>query len=108
MGDDKAEIFCYISGEFDGGPNLTVCALSEDGEFLAGHVSSSEWWAKQDSGFTNPDSCHHEAYRQHYPDGYELVWVEGSIRDHPQGGPALDRNHEKYPGKGKAAVESEG
>jgi hypothetical protein len=100
MCDDKPKIFCYIPGvEGAWKPDKPVCALSEDGDLLAVHVSSNESFAKSDIGVTNPGSHHHEAYRAHYPDGYELVWVEGSIRDHPQGGPALDRNHDKYPEK---------
>lgn len=97
MCDDKPDIFCYLPGGQHWKPDVVVCALSEDGRLLAVHVSSSESFAKIDIGVTNPQSPHHAQYREHYPDGYELVWVEGPIEDHPQGGPALDRNHDKYP-----------
>lgn len=49
-------------------------ALSEDGEFLAGHCSSSEGWAKHDMGLTS--DWKHEHYRERYPGGFELEWVD--------------------------------
>ena len=49
-------------------------ALSEDGEFLAGHVSSSLGFARHDMGLTSDRK--HEHYKERYPDGFELVWVD--------------------------------
>lgn len=66
-------IFCFINGPKDLG-DVIVSALAEDGTFLAEHMSSSEWWAKHDIGLTS--NWKHEAYKAHYPDGYELEWVD--------------------------------
>ena len=49
-------------------------ALSEDGWGLGSHVSSSESFAKHDIGLTS--DWHHDTYRAHYPDGYEVEWVD--------------------------------
>lgn len=53
---------------------LIVSALAEDGTHLAGHCSSSEGWAKHDIGMNS--EWKHEQYYKHYPDGFELVWLE--------------------------------
>lgn len=50
-------------------------AIAEDGEEVAGHVSSCESWGKADMGVTNPKSYNHEKYKAKYPDGYELEYV---------------------------------
>lgn len=50
-------------------------AVAEDGEEIAGHVSSSEGFGKSDMGVTWPGAAKHEAYRKKYPDGYELEYV---------------------------------
>lgn len=47
-------------------------AIAEDGTGLAGHLSSSEGWVKSD--MTNAHK--REIYASHYPDGYEIEWVE--------------------------------
>jgi len=56
-------------------------AMAEDGAYLASHVSSSLAWAKHDMGVTphNGDNWKHAAYAAHYPEGFELIWV-----DHPK------------------------
>jgi hypothetical protein len=67
------KIFCWInSGK--GTEWQIVMAVAEDGCFLASHLSSHEEWAKHDIGLTS--DWKHNAYRSHYPDGYELVWVD--------------------------------
>lgn len=82
------KIFCFInSGR--GTDWIRVSALSEDGEFLAGHVSSSEGFAKHDIGLTS--DWKHDAYKERYPDGYELVWV-----DDPKGHADLMAAHAKH------------
>lgn len=66
-------IFCWVnSGR--GTDWQVVMAMAEDGTCLASHVSSNEDWAKHDIGITS--DWKHEDYRRHYPDGYELVWVD--------------------------------
>lgn len=48
-------------------------ALAEDGTHLAGHASSNEDWLKHDMGVTG--TWKHDKYAEHYPDGYEVVYV---------------------------------
>ena len=47
-------------------------AIAEDGTGLAGHISSNESWAKLDmtSDYKKKD------YAEHYPDGYEIEWID--------------------------------
>lgn len=52
----------------------SASALSEDGEFLAGHLSSCEEWAKHDMGLNS--DWKHGLYVARYPDGFELEWVD--------------------------------
>ena len=54
-------------------------ALAEDGTALVGHVSSSKEWVKHDMGLNS--TWKHDIYNHHYPDGYELVWVDGDRGD---------------------------
>lgn len=88
------KIFCFINGS---SPNWhEVAALSEDGYFLTSHISSSEMWAKHDIGITS--DWKHDVYKKHYPDGYELVWIEN-----PRESKELDsayENFKKLEGKG--------
>ena len=63
--------------------------LSEDGEFLSGHCSSSEHWARHDLGLTS--DWKHELYRERYPDGFALVWV-----DEPKGHAGIDAAYDKH------------
>ena len=58
------------------GRDVVCAAMAEDGEVLAEHMSSNETWARHDMGFTS--DWKHDAYKEHYPDGYELVWIEST------------------------------
>jgi hypothetical protein len=49
-------------------------AIAEDGNVLAKHLSSNTHWAKHDIGITS--DWKHNYYKAHYPDGYELVWLD--------------------------------
>lgn len=70
------KIYCFInSGKETSCQN--VQALSEDGKFLAGHISSNEGFAKHDIGVTS--NRKHEIYKKEYPKGYELEWVDDPI-----------------------------
>jgi hypothetical protein len=71
----KPKIFCWIN-EGEGTDWQVVMAVAEDGCFLASHVSSSETWARHDIGLTS--DWKHDRYQEHYPDGYELEWVENA------------------------------
>lgn len=76
----KPKIFLWCE-PFNGGRPGDVIgwALAEDGEGLASHWSSSETFAKHDMGLTS--NWKHEGYAKHYPDGYELVWLDDPLKD---------------------------
>ncbi len=72
------KIFAFInSGK--GTDWVVGTALSEDGEFLCGHVSSSDAWARADMS----PQVKGQFYTERYPDGYEWVWVEDP-RNNPE------------------------
>lgn len=71
----KPRIFCWVNSGA-GTDWQHVMAMAEDGTCLAGHLSSSEGFARHDIGITS--DWKHEHYRAHYPDGYELVWIDGA------------------------------
>lgn len=52
------EIFVFVNGDFAG---PAFAALSQDGEFLAGHACSSIGWGWHDMGFSS--DWKHDAYR---------------------------------------------
>jgi len=69
----KPKIYCTVNG---GSPEWwNAIAIAEDGTSLASHICSSIAWARHDMGVDNDVMGKHEAYRAHYPDGYEMVWV---------------------------------
>lgn len=49
-------------------------ALAEDGAGLASHLSSNVEYSKHDLGLTS--DWKHDVYQKHFPDGYELEWVD--------------------------------
>jgi len=57
-------------------------AVAEDGHCLAQHLSSSINFAKHDMGLNS--TWKHELYYKHYPDGFELKWVD-KYEDVPEG-----------------------
>lgn len=65
------KIFCFIETVNNFG--YIVTALSEDGDVLASHASSSEGYAKHDIGIGS--NWKHDRYKEKYPDGYELIWL---------------------------------
>ena len=66
------KIFCLVNG---GGDNwLSVIAMCGDGNVLANHVSTNIEFAKHDIGITS--DWQHDKYKEHCPDGYELVWID--------------------------------
>lgn len=66
----KIYLFCYPYDEHD----FAGLAIAEDGTLLAGHLSSSVDFSKHDMGFTS--NWKHEEYKVHYPEGFELEWVD--------------------------------
>lgn len=72
------KIYCFVNSGV-GTDWQNVLAMAEDGTCLAEHISSSKGFAKHDIGWTS--DWQHEHYGKHYPDGYELEWVD-SPKDH--------------------------
>lgn len=69
----KIYLFCVCSGRgwFNG------YALAEDGHVLNCHLSSSARFSKGDMGLYDDDwSGKRNNYAAHYPDGYELEWID--------------------------------
>jgi hypothetical protein len=71
------KIYCFINGGND--YFLNVLALAEDGNVLAGHASSNEYWARHDIGINS--DWKHEKYKEHFPDGFELIWLDEPLND---------------------------
>lgn len=72
------KIFCFVNG---GSPGwFSALAICEDGHCLAGHTCSSEGWAQHDLGIGS--DWKHDKYREHCPNGFELVWVDDP-KTHP-------------------------
>jgi len=67
------KIYCYAEPADGWGPDdLMVRAIAEDGTVLAGHLSSNMSFAKLDIQHASKQ----EKYKIHYPEGYELEWVD--------------------------------
>ena len=67
-------------------------ALAEDGTALAGHLCSSWFFVAHDMGIES--DWKHDIYDKHYPDGYDLVLVEGDeLRSHEGFQAAVQANH---------------
>lgn len=87
----KPKIFCF-SNVVGGGEGLAY-AIAEDGTVLASHFCSSEMYVPHDLGII--EGCRHEAYKQHYPDGYELEFVLArDVASHPGISLSYKRNQE--------------
>jgi hypothetical protein len=80
-------IYCWInSGR--GTDCVVAMAMAEDGTCLAQHISSSDRFARLDSGFADAPEAHVLAvewgpnrakrarFAEHYPDGYGVEWVD--------------------------------
>lgn len=75
-----AKIFIFINSNRPGW--VIPLALAEDGYCLANHCCSHECFVKHDMGIGS--DWKHEIYKEHYPDGYELEYVEEKdIKTHP-------------------------
>jgi len=71
--EQKPKIYCFVHAD-NGRDWYDIVGIAEDGHVLSGHISSSVMWAKHDIGITS--DWKHEQYKEHYPDGYELIWVD--------------------------------
>lgn len=90
--DELPAIYGWNNG---GSPGwLHAVLLAEDGVGMGGHVCSAEGYMPHDLGLlegSRPDR--HEGFRQHYPDGYRMVWVPTSeVQTHPGLEAAYQRN----------------
>lgn len=83
----KGKIYCFINGGSYGW--FDVQALSEEGHFITGHISSTVDFAKHDIGLTS--NWKHELYEKYYPDGYGLLWV-----DDPENNEELNEAYRKH------------
>lgn len=74
------KIFCFLNGANALG--VQVCAITEeDGELIASHCCSSEYYAKHDIGIES--DWKHEKYKDKYPEGYELIWIDVKEKELP-------------------------
>jgi hypothetical protein len=55
-------------------------AMAEDGNVLAQHLSSNHTFVQMDLGVISGSHwrTQHEKYDEHYPDGWEIVYLEGA------------------------------
>ena len=67
-----------VSGSTPGGDVLGY-AMAEDGTGLASHLSSNSNFSQHDMGLTS--DWKHDRYNKHYPDGFELVWLDEPKED---------------------------
>ena len=77
----KIFLYCVPTGQGSGrvkdstvGGDVMGFALAEDGKCLTSHLSSNEQFSKHDLGLTS--DWKHDKYQEHYPDGFELEWVD--------------------------------
>lgn len=81
---DKPKIYLWAA-EFQWGhgdrvhTDYLAYAMAEDGTGLCSHLSSTVGWAKHDVGLTS--NWKHDLYDKHYPNGYELVWLDDPEKD---------------------------
>jgi len=89
------KIFLFCDPAPNWGPTEVYAqSLAEDGTGLGGHLSTNESWAKHDIGLTS--DWHHDEYRKHYPDGYEVEWIDTDKLDTHEGfQKALKLNRER-------------
>ena len=69
----KIFLYCYPAQGW-GAHDVIGYALAEDGAGLASHLSSNKSFSQHDMGLTS--DWKHESYKKHYPEGFELEWVD--------------------------------
>ncbi len=80
MSTPKIYAYCLPAGHPWGERDVIGYAIAEDGVCLATHLSSSAGFSRHDMGIA-PSEWQHEHYREHYPDGYELEWINTADLD---------------------------
>lgn len=71
--------------------------LAQDGAMLGGHICSHEGYMPRDLGVMEGSrDDRHEAFREHYPDGYRMDFVPGrDVRSHAGLAEAYRLNQER-------------
>lgn len=93
---NKPKIYAFCNG---GSPGWFNCeSISEDGVFLASHICSDPGYGPHDLGVTS--DWKHKTYKQYYPDGYEVIWIEDT-----KGDPRLNEAYKKHLAMGKEEYE---
>lgn len=67
----------YIYGKRVSSKDLIFRAIAEDGTCLASHLQTTVKLGKYEMGISS--QYKHEFYEGHYPDGYELEFVDNPI-----------------------------
>jgi hypothetical protein len=57
--------------------------MAEDGTGLTSHLSSNDSFSKHDMGITS--DWKHDIYKEKYPSGYELEWIDEDKLDSHEG-----------------------
>lgn len=73
----------YVLAPNWGPTEVLAFALAEDGTGLGSHLCSNPTFIRHDMGFTS--SRHRDAYDKHYPDGYDLEFIEPAFLDTHEG-----------------------
>ena len=77
----KPKIYAF-SNTMNGGEGEAI-AMAEDGAVVGSHWCSNEGWVPHDLGVTS--DWHHEGYKEHYPNGFEVVFVKAADVDGHEG-----------------------
>ena len=92
----KPKIFCF-SNVVNGGEGMAY-AIAEDGTVLGSHFCSNEMYVSHDLGVTDgsrPDR--HAYYAKHYPQGYEMEFVQArSVKSHEGLSRAIRLNEQQH------------
>lgn len=84
----------YVFGNERWGNDYLGFAMAEDGSVLGSHLSSNEEWLASDLGATSDRN--HEAYADHYPDGFEVEYIPfDNVEKHEGLIEAVKRNAER-------------
>lgn len=80
------KVYCFVHPDWSKGwPGMvSAVAIAEDGTALAQHVSSNALWARSDIGYLTdedgaakgPGKANRARFVEHYPEGFEAVWVD--------------------------------
>lgn len=96
----KPKIFAF-SNTVNGGDGEAL-AMAEDGTVLGWHLCSSEAWVSHDLGVTT--RFHHDEYKAHYPNGFEMEFIEAADIDSHAGLQAASVLNKKQGEAARAAL----